>query len=1344
MPSVILAPEYSLDGGGAWMAWTDHLPLGTLETGNVITVLLRGIVAASASGTITNTATATSTTPDPDLSDNTSSIDTVVEAAADLAIVKLGSPEQVTSGDLLTYTVVVANAGPSDAKDVTLRDDVPAGLLNAEFSTDDGSTWAAWTSPHDIGTLISGAAVTMLIRGTVSASATGSIVNTAIVDSTTTDPDPTDNTSTETTPVDTSADLAITKMGDTNPVLAGDVLTYTIQAVNNGPSDALNVRIADNVPANLTGVQYSADGGTVWNIWNGFYTLGMLANGGSYTLLLRGTVNPSATGVISNTAIIISTTPDPDPTNNSGTENTPVNTSADLAVTKSASPEVAATGQLLTYTVTVENLGPNDAQNTVITDTLPDSLSGGEYSTDGGAAWQAWSGSHSLGTLALGGRQQILIRGTVNPNSDLVGNTATVSSTTPDPDMSNNSDSTLTPVNSAANLSLRKTASPNPVNAGEQLTYTLLVTNQGPDTAQNVVLADDIPAALNEPQVSLDGVSWSTWQTPYALGNLTAGAAITVLVRGMVDPAAIDSLRNTAAVNSDTPDPDPEDNTDTEDTPVTPSADLLIAKQGLPNPAIPGETVDFTLTVTNRGPSDAQNVTVVDAVPSVLSGVMVSLDGGAVWEAWEDNARSFGALAAGASQTLLLRGLLNEAATGTLFNTAVAESTTPDPDLSNNTDTDSLPIQPLADIAIIKTASPVPVRTGETVLFQMVISNAGPSAAENVTLSDNLPDNLLNAEFSPDAGITWQPWNGAYPLGDLPGGSAVTVLIRATVAMSTAGTIANTASVDSDTPDPDPTDNTAEVEVPVAASADLAVQKTADAERAIPGQVLTYSITVQNNGPSDAENVTITDAPPAGMQNIDFSADNGVTWSAWASPYQIGTLTMGASVNVLLRGTVLSGYEFLTNTAIAGSNTPDPDPTNNTSTVVTPARPSADLAVIKTAEPNPAVAGELLTYTISMINYGPDQARNVILTDAAPDLLLDPQFSVDGGAEWSAWDSSYSIGIMESGATQTILLRGRLSASATNVANTAAVGSSTPDPDPANNTSTVVTPVKVSADLAVTKTASHGVIAVGERLTYTLTVSNYGPDAAQNVILTDVMPGVLSFPEYSTDGGAAWNTWYSAPYTIGTLEADGSQTILIRGVLDSPVTTLENTAVVSSSTPDPNPDNNVATSRTPGQIVPPVPQADLSVVKTVCPNPVTACGMVTYTIVAGNAGPDNASGAILTDDIPASVHYAEYSMDNGISWNDWIGSLQWDTLAAGSAVTVLIKGYVDGCASGSIVNTAIISSQTADPNPNNNQFTATAQIWPSCGCCHPGHCRKTMSHCDQNRDAGGYPQNWCL
>jgi uncharacterized repeat protein (TIGR01451 family) len=721
----------------------------------------------------------------------------------------------VTPGGVLVYTIETLNNGPSDAQNVVLTDPISSALSDMEYSTDGGITWNPWTGTLNLGTLPAGATGTVLIRGVVDPSASGAIANTANVTSDTPDPIPDNNTFTIVTEVNAEADISVVKISTSNPVVPGQMLVYQVNAFNGGPSDAQNVVLTDAVPPELINPEFSADGGLTWLPWTGSYTIGTLPSGASSNILIRGIVSPSATGAIINTADITSSTPDPNPANNTSTAVTVVNAQADISVVKTASPNPVTPGQELVYTNEVFNAGPSDAQNVVLTDAVPPELINPEYSIDGGITWLPWTGSYMIGLLPNGAVRTILIRGTVSPSATgTITNTADVTSTTPDPNPNNNISTVSTGVAPAesADISVTKSAIPNPVSPGQTVTYTITASNAGPSDAQNVVLTDTVPSEIVNPEYSTDGgLTWNPWTGSYTIGTLPNGASTTILIRGTASPSATGTIENTADITSTTPDPNPCNNTYSVITIVEPveSADVSVTKSASPNPVAPGQTLTYAITASNAGPSDAQNVVITDTIPSGIAGVEFSTDGGITWSPWTGTF-NIGTLPSGTSRTILIRGTVSSTAKGTITNTANVTSTTPDPNPNNNTSSVVTKVKQngSADVSIKKTVTPCLAMPGQTIIYTIVVSNAGPANAQNVVLTDAIPSGITNTEYSTDGGATWNPWTGSYNIGTLPSGTSKALLIKGTVSSSVKGTICNTAKITSNTPDPDLCNNT--------------------------------------------------------------------------------------------------------------------------------------------------------------------------------------------------------------------------------------------------------------------------------------------------------------------------------------------------------------------------------------------------------------------------------------------------------------------------------------------------------------------------------------------------------
>ncbi|MFR2584983.1 MAG: DUF6923 family protein [Bacilli bacterium] len=860
-----------------------------------------------------------------------------VAVSADLAVTKMGNPNPVIAGEELIYTITVVNNGPDTAVDVNVIDAIPIELDNPEYSLDGGGSWDPWPGTYSLGDLTNGEIRTILIRGAVNHAAQGSIKNTVTVTSPTPDPDPGNNTDTIEIPIEASADISVVKLGSPKPVISGEELTYTITVSNAGPSAATDVLVEDNVPPELSNVEYSINGGGTWNPWTGNLVIGSLSPGEVFLILIRGIVNSDAQGNIQNTVTVTSPTPDPDPGNNTDTDDTPVQTLADLMLSKTADSDIVNAGGTLIYTIKITNNGPSDSQNVILEDIIPPELQNPEYSLDG-VNYNSWPGNINLGNIISGDTLSVFIRSVVA--LDAIGsiiNTATVTSDTPDPDPGNNTDTVIVGISASADLAVTKVGNPDPVTNGDPLIYTITVVNNGPSEAENVIVEDNVPSVLLNPEYSLDGVNYSPWISSLNLGNLVNGQSQVILIRGTVNPSTLNNnLANTATITSDTPDPDPSNNIDDTDTPINTSADLAVTKTSSPSPVKAGDPLTYTITITNNGPSDATNVNLIDAVPVSVENPVFSVDGGITFRPWV-SPYIISRVGAGEVITVLIEGTVAATTTNSIVNTSVVASNTPDPDLSNNTDTEITPVTPSADISISKNALTNPVKVGDMVMYDIIVNNAGPSTSTTISLYDIVPPEISNPEISLNGGTTWESLTNPFNIGDLAKGETQAILVRGTLTETDKNILANNALVMSPTPDPDITNNIDDEEIvitPVVSTADISVVKSAPRIAAI-GSLMTYTITVSNAGPSIAENVTLTDILSSALSNGSFSLD-GINFTRWPGSFNLGSLAINETIQVLIRGLVNeNACNLINNTAIVSSTTPDPNPDNNISRTVT-------------------------------------------------------------------------------------------------------------------------------------------------------------------------------------------------------------------------------------------------------------------------------------------------------------------------------------------------------------------------------------------------------------------------
>ena len=738
--------------------------------------------------------------------------------------IKTSNTETANVGDIITYTVTLDNTCDSPLTNVFFRDLIPNGLEFIPGTVTVDGVSVPGVDPNtgfplpDIGGG-TGVEVTfdVVVESIPNPNPTNNIAN---IDYSYTPVEggiPNDfSVDSNPVPVEViSADIEVTKLSEPTIVNPGEELIYTIKVVNNGPFPSENVVLTDDVPASIVNPEYSLDGGVTFQPWTGSLNIGTLEVGETRVIIIRGIVNPSTVGIITNTAVVSSTTADPNLNNNASTIETEVNLLADILVMKTAEPNSAVPGTLLRYTIQVENLGPANAENVILNDDIPASIINPEYSLDGGASFQPWNGSLNIGTLNSGISLTVLIQGTVSLNSsEYIVNTATVSSTTPDPDLSNNISTIITPVNPQAGISIIKVADEDVAVPGEEFVYTIEIFNEGPSNATNVVLTDDIPDVILNPEYSLDGgVTFQPWNGNLSIGTLDAGEIRSIIIRGTVSQTAVGTIINTATISSTTPDPNPDNNTSTDETDISPLADISVIKGNEPV-AMPGGRFIYGIEIANAGPSFAENVTLTDNIPASILNPEYSIDNGVTFQPW-NGSLNIGILDAGEIRNIIIRGIVSQTAIGTIINTATVSSTTPDPNPDNNTSTSEIDISSSADISVIKLANKTESCVGEQIDFVIVVSNAGPENAQNVTLIDNVSDKLKKAVFSLDRGVSFQPWTGSLNIGTLPAGTLRVILLRGIIKSTCLDRLTNIAEVTSTTPDSNLNNNISIVQVEI-------------------------------------------------------------------------------------------------------------------------------------------------------------------------------------------------------------------------------------------------------------------------------------------------------------------------------------------------------------------------------------------------------------------------------------------------------------------------------------------------------------------------------------------------
>ncbi len=668
------------------------------------------------------------------------------------------------------------------------------------------------------------------------------------------------------------------------------------------------------------------------------------------------------------------------------------------------------------------------------------------------------------------------------------------------------------------------------------------------------------------------------------------------------------------------------------------------------------------------------------------------------------------------------------------------------------------------------TDTPDPATAGGLYTYAVGIDNTDAGDATNTVLTLNVPSGATFVSASPANAncVATSATLVTCSVGTLAGNGTGARTVNFTWRATAAGTINATATITA-TNDTNLANNTQNATTTALAGADLRLTKTDSPDPVIGGANVTYTLTATNDGPNASGNLVLTDNLPG---SSTFVSASGTGWSCSHAAGVVtctrnGPLAVGASAPpVTIVARIIASTGFVTNSATispAVGAVADPDSNNNTATATTQVLPGADVRIdSKSVSPNPVIAGENATFTITPRNGGPAVANNVVVTDTLPSGWT---FVSATGTGWSCSASGQTVSCSRAtyavGATNNITIVATAPGNAVigptgrTDTNTATITTTDNDPAPGNNTRAVTFDILPDgADLRLAKSKSPNPVAQGSQVTSTITVTNGGPRQATGTLR---VVDQLSGETYVSASGTGWTCSASG----STVTCDHANAAGLNAGASLPTLTIITTATVAgsatnqactgSSLPagsspgstasppslgDPNPTNDCNSASTSSTSVRP----DLAITKTTS----TPTGgdkivsatedRVTYTLVVTNVSPtaEDATGVRISDTVPAFLASGAFQSSivtpvvatvagagSTATFNCAVNNRETvictqtgGVLAQGGTVTVPIT-VLRGMREGDFTNGGVVENTVeGDPDRSNNTATDTVTIAP--------------------------------
>ncbi|TVZ55679.1 putative repeat protein (TIGR01451 family)/gliding motility-associated-like protein [Lutibacter sp. Hel_I_33_5] len=663
--------------------------------------------------------------------------------------------------------------------------------------------------------------------------------------------------------------------------------------------------------------------------------------------------------------------------------NITVNACSNLSMEKVISNNNPNVGDEVTFTILLKNDGPDPATGVGIEDNLPIGYGNINLITQGGTLTNnkiSWSNLNvPLTGLALTYKATVKtptgVSGEYTNIAQVTASNSQDIDSTPnndDGDQSENDEASNTISVEAVDLSLSKTVSDNNPNVGDILEFTLTIANDGPSIATGVGFEDTLPVGLTYQVTSASNngifsafgnkITWSDLTIPVS-GSIKVTYKVKVKEPTVI-PVPVNEYKNVAQITaSDVKDLDSSLNNDdgdqSEDDEANVNVTIQIADLSLAktvsnsNPNV-GDTIDFTLTLSNKGPDNATNVEFVDKLPVGLTYVASSASNNGVYNVAENTLTWSGLnIDTNKSADVTYQVKVNKPSVLPISTTEykniaqVTKSDQYDPNSRIGNDNGSqleddeaaVSIVPqVSDLSITKTVNTSDANVGDIIQFTIIVKNDGPDDATNVKVKDELP---IGFDYvSDNVNGAYNDATGLWTIGVIANQASATLIMDVKVLTPTgaAGEYLNIAEVsEADQYDPDSDsgngtttngeddDDSSTINL---IAVELAVTKTVDSPNPTVNDEINFTITITNNGPGLATNIILNETLPSGYQYISHTTTTGI-YDEFTGDWSIASLADKAVTTLVVKVKVREQGDYENNVSITQLDQLDSNPSNN-------------------------------------------------------------------------------------------------------------------------------------------------------------------------------------------------------------------------------------------------------------------------------------------------------------------------------------------------------------------------------------------------------------------------------